>query len=301
VIQSNGAWQSLVRGLALGAGLMFAAVAPIGSAFGQDAKAGEEDLRVKITTSMGVIEAKLFHKQAPKTVSNFVELARKGFYNGIVFHRVIPDFMIQTGDPQGNGTGGPGYAFADEFSPELKHSKAGMFSMANSGPNTNGSQFFITVKETPHLDNRHSVFGEVVSGLDVAIAISKVKTTSDRPDKEIKMDKVEIVGDWFKPVAVEKIKEIGDEDLKKLTQKPVENLLRKIAEAQGLGALQKANWNQGRAKGDKAQVEYMADFAKNKGAQILLFGEVKGTTFDVLQFQFAKGDPSKAAAAGKTN
>ncbi len=276
--------------LAAGVAGFFAAL----PASAQDNKATpDQDLKVKITTNMGVIEAKLFHKQAPKTVSNFVELARKGFYNGIVFHRVIPDFMIQTGDPKGNGTGGPGYAFADEFVPELKHSKPGMLSMANSGPNTNGSQFFITVKETPHLDNRHSVFGEVTSGMDVAINISKAKTTADRPEKEIKMEKVEIIGDWFKPVAVEKIKEMGEDELKKLTQKTVENLLKKIGEAQNLGAMEKATWTQGRSKSDKAQVEYAADFAKNKGAQILLFGEIKGSNFDVLQFQFAKGDPNR--------
>jgi|GEM_PF-923948 len=255
----------------------------------------EKELKVKITTSMGVIEAKLFDKQTPKTVSNFVELARKGFYNGIIFHRVIPKFMIQTGDPKGNGTGGPGYNFADEIVPELKHSKAGMLSMANSGPNTNGSQFFITVKETPHLDGRHTVFGEVTSGLDVAIKISEAKATNDKPAQDIKMEKVEIVGDWFKPVAVEKLKELSDDELKKITSKPIENLLKKIGEAQAFGALQKATFGQARARGDKAQVEYQADFEKNKGAQLLLYGEIKAGNFEVLQFQFAKGDGSRPA------
>src|SRR5690242_7255053 len=130
------------RLLGFGAGLLLLA-SGIAQAAG-DAKGADSDVKVKITTTMGVIEAKLFAKQVPKTVSNFVELARKGFYNGIVFHRVIPDFMIQTGDPKGDGTGGPGYSFNDEFVPELKHSKPGMLSMANAGPNTNGSQFFIT-------------------------------------------------------------------------------------------------------------------------------------------------------------
>lgn len=256
----------------------------------------EKELKVKITTSMGVIEAKLYDKQTPKTVSNFVELARKKFYDGIIFHRVIPNFMIQTGDPKGNGTGGPGYNFADEIVPELKHSKAGILSMANSGPNTNGSQFFITVKETPHLDGRHTVFGEVTSGLDVAIKISEAKATNDKPNQDIKMEKVEIIGDSFKPVAVEKIKEVSDEELKKITTKPIENLLKKIGEAQALGALQKATFGQSRARGDKAQVEYQADFEKNKGAQLLLYGEIKGGNFEILQFQFAKGDGSKPAA-----
>ena len=257
----------------------------------------EKELKVKITTTMGIIEAKLFYQQTPKTVSNFVELARKGFYNGILVHRVIPNFMIQTGDPKGNGTGGPGYNFADEIVPELKHTKAGILSMANSGPNTNGSQFFVTVKETPHLDGRHTVFGEVTSGLDVAIKISEAKSQNDKPVTDIKMDKVEIIGDWFKPVAVEKIKEVSDDEIKKITAKPIETLLKKIGEAQSLGALQKATFGTSRARGDKAQVEYQADFEKNKGAQLLLYGELKGGNFDILQFQFAKGDGGKAAAA----
>ena len=105
---------------------------------------GEDIVKVKIETTMGEIQAELNAKEAPKTVENFVKLAKQGFYDGIIFHRVIPDFMIQTGDPTGTGTGGPGYKFADEFSPSLKHVKAGILSMANSGPNTNGSQFFIT-------------------------------------------------------------------------------------------------------------------------------------------------------------
>ncbi|MEK7787785.1 MAG: peptidylprolyl isomerase [Chloroflexota bacterium] len=109
--------------------------------------------------------------KAPKTVNNFVFLARDGFYDGVTFHRVIRDFMAQGGDPTGTGTGGPGYKFADEFHPALKHSGPGILSMANAGPNTNGSQFFITHRATPHLDNKHSVFGQVVKDLDVLLAI----------------------------------------------------------------------------------------------------------------------------------
>ena len=118
-------------------------------------------------TTEGRFKAKLFEAEAPKTVQNFVDLAEgkktgKPFYDGIVFHRVIPDFMIQGGCPEGTGRGGPGYKFADEFHPSLKHAKPGILSMANAGPNTNGSQFFITVAPTPHLNNRHAIFGEVV-------------------------------------------------------------------------------------------------------------------------------------------
>jgi cyclophilin family peptidyl-prolyl cis-trans isomerase len=118
-------------------------------------------------TDLGTFEAELFAAQAPKTINNFVFLAREGFYNGTTFHRVIRGFMAQGGDPTGTGRGGPGYRFEDEFHPALRHSSAGMLSMANAGPNTNGSQFFITFAPTPHLDNHHTVFGRVISGMDV--------------------------------------------------------------------------------------------------------------------------------------
>ncbi len=160
-----------------------------------------EIVKVRITTTLGVIEADLYGKEVPRTVDNFVKLAQKGFYNGIVFHRVIPDFMIQTGDPDGQGTGGPGYKFADEFSPKLKHNEPGIFSMANSGPNTNGSQFFITEKATNWLDNKHSVFGKVTQGMDVVHKIATAPTgRNDRPKNEIKMEKVEDPDEWTRVI-----------------------------------------------------------------------------------------------------
>ncbi len=124
-----------------------------------------------IETNKGKIRVELFAKDAPKTVNNFVFLAREGFYDGVTFHRVIPGFVAQGGDPRGDGTGGPGYTFADEFSEKRKHVR-GALSMANSGPNTNGSQFFIVYAPQPHLDGRHSVFGQVVEGIDVALALT---------------------------------------------------------------------------------------------------------------------------------
>ena len=250
-------------------------------------KALAADPTARITTNMGVIEVRLFASKAPKTVSNFVELARKGFYNGIIFHRVIPDFMLQTGDPKGDGTGGPGYNFADEIVSDLKHDKAGILSMANSGPDTNGSQFFITVKATPHLDGRHTVFGEVTKGLENVIAISKVKTVNDRPEKTVKMEKVEIIGD-FKAVAVEKAKEMSEEELRKVAQAPVDKLLKKIGEAQGLGSFKKSTLKNARSKGTKAQIEFGAEFEKAPKAMIVVFGEVKEGSIDVMQFSFAK-------------
>ncbi|HEY4086798.1 MAG TPA: peptidylprolyl isomerase [Bryobacteraceae bacterium] len=149
-------------------------------------------------TTEGRFKVKFFDKEAPNTVKNFTDLAEgvktgKPFYDGLVFHRVIPDFMIQGGCPQGTGRGGPGYNFADEFHPSLKHTKPGLLSMANAGPNTNGSQFFVTVAATPWLDNRHSIFGEVVEGYDVAEKISKLpRDGSDRPKKDVRINTVTI-------------------------------------------------------------------------------------------------------------
>jgi peptidyl-prolyl cis-trans isomerase B (cyclophilin B) len=128
-----------------------------------------QDIDAVIKTSKGDIKLRLFAEKTPITVANFVNLARKGYYDGLTFHRVIPDFMIQGGCPQGTGTGGPGYRFEDEFSPALKHDAPGKLSMANAGPGTNGSQFFITHVKTPWLDGRHTVFGEVVDSGDQAV------------------------------------------------------------------------------------------------------------------------------------
>jgi len=149
-------------------------------------------------TSEGPFKAELFVAQVPRTVENFVSLAEgaktgKPFYDGLIFHRVIPDFMIQGGCPEGTGRGGPGYRFNDEFHPELRHSKPGILSMANAGPNTNGSQFFVTVAATPWLDNRHSVFGEVVEGYEVVEKISKTpRDASDRPKQPVQVRSVKI-------------------------------------------------------------------------------------------------------------
>ena len=127
--------------------------------------------KARMETDKGTMVIELFADKTPKTVNNFVFLAREGFYDGVIFHRVIANFMVQGGDPTGTGTGGPGYRFADEFHPSLKHDKQGVLSMANAGPGTNGSQFFITHLATPWLDGKHSVFGQVVEGLDVLMSI----------------------------------------------------------------------------------------------------------------------------------
>ena len=164
-------------------------------------------MHAHFTTSAGSFKIRLFDAEVPNTVKNFAGLAEgtqefldpktgqkttRPFYDGLIFHRVIDSFMIQGGCPLGTGTGGPGYKFADEFHKSLKHDKPGILSMANSGPNTNGSQFFITLVPTPWLDNRHSVFGEVVEGMDVIEKIGGTATRNDRPVTEIKIESVTI-------------------------------------------------------------------------------------------------------------
>jgi peptidyl-prolyl cis-trans isomerase A (cyclophilin A) len=166
-------------------------------------------LMVKIETSMGVIEAELFDDKAPKTVDNFVGLAagtkewvdpktltrkKKAFYDGLIFHRVIPNFMVQAGCPLGNGTGGPGYEFEDEIVKGLTFDRPGLLAMANAGPNTNGSQFFITVAATPWLNGKHTIFGEVKKGMDVVYAIANTQRDGrDRPLVPVVMQKVTIL------------------------------------------------------------------------------------------------------------
>jgi peptidyl-prolyl cis-trans isomerase A (cyclophilin A) len=168
-------------------------------------------VHAEFVTSEGSFTVRLFDEEAPNTVANFVGLAegtkewthprsgeklKKPYYDGIIFHRVIDGFMIQGGDPLGQGIGGPGFEFADEFHPQLRHSKAGILSMANRGPNTNGGQFFITLAPTPHLDNRHAVFGEVTSGMEVVRRIGRTPTgRQDRPVKDITIQGINITRD----------------------------------------------------------------------------------------------------------
>jgi cyclophilin family peptidyl-prolyl cis-trans isomerase len=144
-------------------------------------------------TSAGTFKVELFEDKAPITTKNFIDLAQKGFYNGTIFHRVIDGFMIQGGDPQGTGRGGPGYTIKDEFHKDLKHTGAGILSMANAGPNTGGSQFFITLAATGWLDNKHAVFGKVTEGMDVIQKIGTTKTgAADRPVQEQKINSVTV-------------------------------------------------------------------------------------------------------------
>jgi peptidyl-prolyl cis-trans isomerase A (cyclophilin A) len=193
------------------AGTMVTAMILAGHTGEAEAKKLQRGTYAVFETTMGKIVCRLFEQEAPQTVANFIgltegtkewtdpktgEKTQKPFYDGLIFHRVIPDFMIQGGDPRGDGTGGPGYQFADEFSPHLKHDRPGRLSMANAGPGTNGSQFFLTEKPTPWLDGRHTIFGEVVEGMDVVSKIARASRSQDgrdRPISPIVMKKVSIL------------------------------------------------------------------------------------------------------------
>lgn len=176
------------------------------------------DIKAVIETSKGKINLKLFADQTPVTVGNFTNLARRGYYNGLKFHRVIPDFMIQGGCPFGDGRGGPGYKFQDEFVKELRHSKPGILSMANAGPQTNGSQFFITHLDTPWLDGKHTVFGEVAGEADQKV-VNKIAQGDKIVSVTIEGDIAELMKS-IKP-AVDKWNAILDENFPKLAKAPV--------------------------------------------------------------------------------
>jgi len=158
------------------------------------AKSTSDPNRVAVfDTNKGQFTVELFEDKAPQTTKNFITLVEKGFYNNLIFHRVIAGFMIQGGDPEGTGMGGPGYTIKDEFHPDLKHDAPGILSMANAGPNTGGSQFFITLDKTPWLDGKHAVFGKVIKNLDVVQAIGKVKTgPNDKPVEDVVINSITI-------------------------------------------------------------------------------------------------------------
>jgi len=194
----------------------------------------EDGLYAEFVTNKGVMLAELYYDKTPVTVANFVALSEgkhpqvseqykgKPFYNGIIFHRVINDFMIQGGDPTGTGSGNPGYSFGDEFDPELKHDQPGILSMANSGPSTNGSQFFITEVPTPHLDNRHSVFGKLVLGLDIHDSISNVATGSnDKPIEPVVIKELNIIRKGQEAKAYNTVK-VWEEELSNMDKRAAE-------------------------------------------------------------------------------
>ena len=152
------------------------------------------DKTAEFNTNKGNFKIELYGDKAPITTGNFIKLVDEGFYNGLIFHRVIPNFMVQSGCPHGTGRGGPGYTIRDEFHPDLKHDSKGILSMANAGPNTGGSQFFITVAPTPWLDGKHSIFGKVIEGMEVVDSISKVeKDRNDKPLQNVVVNNIKII------------------------------------------------------------------------------------------------------------
>ncbi len=186
--------------------IFFVTLGMVATAANAAEKAAGGPLHAVITTAKGEIKIELFADKAPMTVASFVNLANRGYYDGLKFHRVIPNFMIQGGDPTGTGSGGPGYRFGDEFNPAAKHDSAGILSMANSGPGTNGSQFFITHAPQPHLDGRHTVFGKVVSGQSVVDAIAgndvMTKVTIEGDTSALKASQAAKIAEWNKVLDV---------------------------------------------------------------------------------------------------
>ncbi|MDP5001850.1 MAG: peptidylprolyl isomerase [Flavobacterium sp.] len=269
----------------------------------------KEGLYAEMETSKGNIIVKLEFEKVPNTVANFVTLAEgknpfvsqeykgKPFYDGLKFHRVISDFMIQGGDPMGDGSGGPGYKFKDEFHPDLKHSKAGIISMANAGPSTNGSQFFITHKETPWLDNMHSVFGEVVEGLDVINTIEAndviEKVTILRIGNAAKkFDAVKIFKNYYSTVA----KEIKEAEEK--SQKIIENKVKEITTLKATGTKTESGLiyqiiTKGNGKkpsnGTKVIIHY-AGYLEN--------GQLFDTSYEEVAKQYCKFDQNRANQNG---
>ena len=236
-----------------------------------------DELKATLKTSLGDVELKLFPDKAPKTVSNFVELARAGFYDGKAFHRVMPGFSVQTGDPTGKGGGGPGYCFADEFGDGLFHDKPGVVSMVNTAPGSNGSQFLITLVPAKVLDRRSPIFGEVTSGLDVVQRIV-VGTT---------LEKVEIVGD-VTLTPLDKVPELTLQQLREKVKPGVAKVLAGLGQTLHLGALESFELTEARSRCAESQVSITAEFEKAGGARLLLYGKSDGTTYEVEQLQWAR-------------
>jgi peptidylprolyl isomerase len=251
----------------------------------------ENGVYAEIITNKGTFVAKLYNDQTPLTVANFVSLAKgtntmvdekykgKPYFDSIIFHRVIKDFMIQGGDPTGTGRGNPGYKFPDEFVPELQHDKKGILSMANSGPATNGSQFFVTLKETPHLNGRHTVFGEVVKGIEVvdAIGVVETKQPGDRPVEDVMIQTINIINKGGQKVPaftdlmtkIEEEKKAKEEVFNKVAEKTAAKFAPFKAEAQQFDSGLQMYWNN-RSKGQRPEegkyvmVNYAGYFANGK-------------------------------------
>ena len=241
-----------------------------------------------LKTSLGDIAIELFTTKAPKTVSNFVTLAKKGFYNELTFHRVIPGFMVQTGDPNGDGSGGPGYTFADEFHQEARFDSAGIVAMANSGPHTNGSQFMITVAPQPQLQGKNTAFGRVTAGLDVVQKIAGVPTKGTKPKEAIKILGVTLKGD-FTPVSYDKVLQLSEEELDKISRPQCRKLLEGIAAAQTLGKMAQLDFKGARSRGSQVQLDYRAKFEKAAKTRLLVYGKVVDSKLTIRQFQFSTG------------
>ncbi len=253
----------------------------------------KKELFAKIETSEGAVKIKLFHELAPTTVSNFVSLARKGFYKNQIVHKIIANSVVVMGDPTASAEGGPGYIFDDEFHKDLLFDKPGIVAMANAGvKNSNGSQFQITLVEKPFWHRKFSVFGEVVQGLDVVKKISLKKWHSKRrefPAEKVVLKKVTIEGDWYEPIAFKKTVQFSSKQLQALTAVMAKKLLEENAKLLGLGTLESFRMTKSQTLGYKSQVGYKAQFSDSKNAKIILLGDIKENQFVLNTFQFNRG------------
>ena len=241
-----------------------------------------------VSTNKGKFVIELASEKAPRTVAHFVEVARSGFYKGKTFHKVVPGRLIHGGAAKKDGTGGPGYCVDDEFHKELRHAEAGVVSLVSQGSNTGGSQFVITLAKVSRLDNRYSVFGKVVSGMEVIEAIAAGKLLGSRPAKSVVITGIEVAGKT-PALKVKKRYELDEKAAKKVVEPIAKQLASSIGGVQKLGALKSLKIQSVNSRCNEAQIYTVLDFEAYKKGSLLMYGTHDEAGFDVRQFQFARG------------
>ncbi len=243
--------------------------------------------RAVLKTSLGIIEINLLQKHAPQAVANFVSLARQGFYNGKTFFKVVPEFLLQSGDPENTGAGGPGYDIDRDKNKDNSHDRSGIVSMLpGEGGRIHGSQFAIILRPTPHLDKRNQIFGEVVAGLDIAKKIAAVPTRAAQPINAVTIESIDILPAEFKIGPYTTHRRLKAADYQKMTEAQAKNLASKLSEAQDLGEVQKITLTSAVPLLGKVQVTYDVDFAKRKASKLIVFGWVARQKFHLSEMQF---------------
>lgn len=243
--------------------------------------------KAKIKTSMGDIEVSLFAKQAPQAVANFVNLARQGFYNGALFFKVVPNFLIQTGDPEATGAGGPGYDIERDRGTKLMHNKPGMVSFVPGlNGHAHGSQFVIVLQPTPHLDKKNAAFGEVTMGLEIVEKIAATPTRAAQPIKDVKITAIEITPADLAVAPVTVHRRLQKADVQKLTEAQAIALAQNFGEAQKLGELKSIHLASTSHNGGKVQATYAVDYATRRGTKLILYGWIRREEFRLSETQF---------------